>query len=349
MKFLFISNTSRIQRPYMDPAVRYRCYNPAYDLEKIGHSADVVAFANFKIDMLDNYDVLVFHKPPMNYIVEATVELVRKRGKIAIADYDDLIFDKKNALESSLYLTGRASKKSVIDIFKRNHKALCFFSHVTVSTVALAEQVRLSHPGVTVGVIHNGLNRPWVEASRLRFRKRPVPGQISYFCGTKSHDHDFQLVEDVLAEFLAEKPNASLHIVGPLEFNRSKFSEKQLRTTKAVPYEALSPLIMQSWISIAPLEDNVFNRCKSGIKFFEAGAYGVPTIASPIPDMQRFSQSDIVLAETSAQWRDGLMGFMDEENRCKSSENVKRYSLEECHSSIQTDAFLQFLEQQARS
>ncbi len=333
----------------MDPAVRYRCYNPAYDLERMGHSADIVAFAQFKIDMLDHYDVLVFHKPPMNNVVEATLELVNKRGKIAIADYDDLIFDKNNALESSLYLTGRASQKSVIDIFKRNHQALCFFRYVTVSTTALAEQVSLSHPGATVGVVHNGLNRPWVEASRLRFRRRPVVGQISYFCGTKSHDHDFQLVEDVLAEFLTEKPHISLHVVGPLEFNRSKFPAKQLRTTKAVPYEALSPLIMQSWISIAPLGDNVFNRCKSGLKFFEAGAYGVPTIASPIPDMQRFSKSDIILAETPAQWRDGLTHFMDEKNHCQASENVQHYSLEKCQSSIQTEIFLQFIEQQARS
>ena len=36
-------------------------------------------------------------------------------------------------------------------------------------------------------------------------------------------------------------------------------------------------------IFIAPLNDNVFNRCKSDIKILEAGAYGVPCICQDLP------------------------------------------------------------------
>jgi hypothetical protein len=345
MKILYVAHTRQMARPYLDPASRYRCYNPAHDLQRLGHTADVVPFSRFNLDHVDLYDVLVFHKPPLQNIVEAAVSLARARGKLAIADYDDLIFDPRNALESSLYLTGRASKKIVLDIFKRNHEALQLFSEVCVSTGALAEQVQLSNPNAQVGVVHNGLNRAWAAAALLQFRQKTIPGRISYFCGTKSHDHDFALVEDVLAEFVHKHPGCHLQVVGPLEFNRDKFPARQLLTTPAVPYEQLPGLIMQGWINIAPLGDNVFNRCKSGLKFFEAAVFGVPTIASPIPDMQRFSDSNIVLARTDADWTGGLERLIDPEVRQQVALADRRYALEKCVSTPQTQTFLGLLAQ----
>lgn len=342
MRILFITNTSRVERPYLDPAVRYRCYNFAYDLRNIGSTADVVAMPHFTLEMVRNYDIFIFHKPPLHINVEAAVALIEKQGKIAVADYDDLIFDPENALSSSLYLTGRATKKIVMDIFKRNLQALKLFKFVTVSTGPLAEQVLISHPGAIVKVIHNGLNAAWVEASRMRFSHRPVPGMISYFCGTKSHDHDFAIVEEVLAELLHQDANLTLHVVGPLQFDRSRFPRSRLRITSAVPYEDLAGLIMQSWVNIAPLENNLFNRCKSGLKYFEAAAFGVPTVASPIPDMLRFADGGIALAESADEWRDALREMVDSERRRTLSSHGRRYAMLKCLSKTQTFTAIDF-------
>jgi len=346
MKFLFISNTRRDQRPYLDPATRYRCYNPASDLERMGHVADVVPLAHFNIDQIGRYDALIFHKPSMISVVEGAVALAEKRGIPVIADYDDLIFDDRNALDSSLYLTRRASKKIVLDIFRRNHKALKYFRYVTTSTTALAEQAQISHPKCTVQVVHNGLNKAWVDAAKLRNTVHPIPGSISYFCGTKSHDHDFRIVEDILAEFLKANHLARLHIIGPLEFNKEKFPKNRLDLTAAVPYEDLPRLIMKSWINIAPLEDNVFNRCKSGLKFFEAAAFGIPSIASPIPDMQRFVGSNIELPETPIEWSASIHKLFDNHNRNNAAKQDQNYAMRNCNSASQTKILLDFINQE---
>lgn len=342
MKVLFITNTSRVERPYLDPAVRYRCYNPAYDMRKIGHTADVVAMPQFSLEMVKNYDTFVFHKPPMHITIEAAVALIEKRGKTAIADYDDLIFDPKNALSSSLYLTGRATKKIVLDIFKRNLRALKLFNFVTVSTTSLAEQVLASHPKVAVRVVHNGLNAAWIETAKMRFNSRPVPGMISYFCGTKSHDHDFSIVEQVLADLLHENASLSLHVVGPLQFNKDKFPKSQLRLTAAVPYEELAGLIMQSWVNIAPLEDNLFNRCKSGLKYFEAAAFGIPTVASPIPDMFRFSEGGIALVESAEAWHGALKQMVEPGRHKELAAHCRDFTMSHCLSMTQTTQAMDF-------
>lgn len=338
LRFLFVSNTSRVDRPYLDPAARYRCFNPASDLTEIGHLADVVSFAHFSLSMVDNYDIFVFHKPPNSNILEATLDLIKKRGKKAIADYDDLIFNEKNALSSSLFLTGRASEKIVIDIFRKNHKALMMFDHVTVSTAPLAEQAILSNKKAKVSVIHNGLNRNWIQLANKKFNAPRAEGLISYFCGTKSHDHDFKIVEDTLADILHQNSKLTLRVVGPLQFETEKFPKRQLMLVKAVPYEELPKYIMQSYINIAPLESNTFNDCKSGLKFFEAGIFGVPSIASPIPDIARFKPSGIELPETAKAWRgsfDRLLSMSSDEHEAFRLA-TKKYTEDECLSFAQT-------------
>lgn len=343
MNILFVSNTKRTGRPYLDPATRYRCYNPAADLRSLGHVADVCSLHNFRMEYVDRYDSFIFHKPPFTRDLEAALALIEKRGKQYRADYDDLIFDPKNALESSLFLTGRASEKIVLDIFERNLQALRLFSQVTVSTLPLGQEVAISSPDSLINVIHNGLSTRWIESARMRYGKRPVHGTISYFSGTRSHDHDFEMVNDLLAQYLASNRNARLRIVGPVDFDSARFPKRQLQRIEAVEYEKLPAFIMDSWINIAPLQDNLFNRCKSGLKFFEAAAFGIPTITSPIPDMQRFHTPGITLAQTSGEWLSGLETLMQEEPHEQAASVSSAYALNHCTSMTESKKLVQAL------
>jgi hypothetical protein len=47
-------------------------------------------------------------------------------------------------------------------------------------------------------------------------------------------------------------------------------------------YETYQGLLASSEISLMPLRDNAFNRCKSDLKFIEAGAHRVTALASPV-------------------------------------------------------------------
>lgn len=340
MKVLYITNSARRERPYLDPAVRYRCYNFAEVLEKHGHLVSVIHILDMKMDHIAYFDAIIFHKPPFTKNVEAAVAYAEKLKKTVIADYDDLIFDEKNALESSLFLNGRASKKIAIDIFIRNKKALNLFKIVTVSTQPLREQVEISNPGADVKIIHNGLSTIWVDRARTEILNNPTYGVIGYFSGTSSHNHDWAMVEDTIAEFINKNPKFRLKIVGPLEVNKKKFSHRSLETLKAVEYENLPRLINSCWLNIAPLENNLFNSCKSGLKFFEAGILNTPIIGSPIPDMAKFSESGLILPKSNEEWMSGLEKFIEPEFRHELAKKSYNYSKSNCIADTQLTELL---------
>ncbi|WP_431296225.1 hypothetical protein [Rahnella sp. PAMC 25559] len=330
MKVLYVTNSARRERPYLDPAVRYRCYNFAEVLRDNKNLVNVIHYQDLKMDYISYFDVIVFHKPPFTKNLQAAVAYGEKLNKNLIADYDDLIFDAKNALYSSLYLNGRASERIAVDIFKRNHKALKLFNKVTVSTTELKCQVLQSHIDADVQVIHNGMSSIWVDRASQEITNKPTYGLIGYFSGTSSHNHDWEMIEDTVSNFLQNNSQCKLRIVGPLKVDEKKFDKSSLEIIKAVEYEKLPTLINTCWVNIAPLEDNIFNSCKSGLKFFEAGILNTPTIASPIPDMARFSDSGIMLAENLSKWEEHFYMIMDKGIRNKLSEEVYEYSKVNC-------------------
>jgi glycosyltransferase involved in cell wall biosynthesis len=72
-----------------------------------------------------------------------------------------------------------------------------------------------------------------------------------------------------------------------------------------VAWDELPRLISRLDVNLAPLEDdNPFAECKSAIKYVEAGFFGVPTVASPIPDFQRAitDRTTGMLAGDAAEW-----------------------------------------------
>ena len=71
-------------------------------------------------------------------------------------------------------------------------------------------------------------------------------------------------------------------------------------------------------IALAPLEpDNIFCRAKSEIKFLEAGALGVPVIASEIgPFKDAITRGeDGLLASSTQDWSDALSSLIEQPPR----------------------------------
>jgi hypothetical protein len=68
------------------------------------------------------------------------------------------------------------------------------------------------------------------------------------------------------------------------------FSENNLITkVRKLPYTdhlELQKNISSVEVNLAPLQQNQFTYCKSVLKYFDAAATGVPTVASPTPNME---------------------------------------------------------------
>lgn len=306
-KILFITSTTRVRHPILDPSVRYRCYNHAENLAAMGIRADVIAVNLLTISQIDHYDAFVFHRPQYSNKLAAIIEAIDAQRKMRLADYDDLIFGEENAKESSIYKNEVVPEDVCSQIFQDNTTALRLFTTVQTSTPPLAEHVTRHNPSATVHVAPNGLSQRWLKMGEILSPDRTADKVwISYLSGTKSHNHDFSLVADALSQFLQMDKRAMLMIAGPLEYNDNKFPSERIVRVNFRDYWDLPALIQSTDINISPLEPTIFNSCKSGLKFFESGAFGVPTVASPIPDLNRFTHSGLLYAQEKEEWLHAL-------------------------------------------
>lgn len=346
MNILFISGTKKTDQAYLDASTRYRCYHVAEAIEPLGHRAEIVAQTSLQKTMLSRYDVYIFHRPRYDKHLKAIIQQLKYQNKLIIADYDDLIFDQETAKESPQYQTGRCSERTIERIHQENEKAFTYFDYFFCSTKPLATEVLKKKPNSHIQVIHNGLSQYWLSTQK-HYPQVVIKKQqkiLTYLPGTHSHDHDFKIVEEVLTEFIHRNPNITLRIVGDLRFNTKKFPQAQLELHPHQPYTVLPRLISDSWITIAPLKVNQFNRCKSGLKFFESAVLGVPLIATPIPDLERFHSQGLYLVKNKQEWQLALENLKKDGGYHAFRKNLQKYTLNHCMAEQQTDVMIKTLQ-----
>lgn len=347
-RVLFVSQTARTETPYLDPSVRYRCYNPAEVFEDAGILADVVAQQKLTVEMTNNYDAFVFHRPyggDPNLVT--CLNAIRKRGAVAVADYDDLIFSPEYALESSIFLNGIRDEKQTRGVFGNNYLGFTLFDSFTVSTEPLRKHVLALKGDAHVKVIRNGLSKRMVSSFVSQPSVAVYTGQIkiiSYLSGTASHDNDFKYVAEVLASFLAEHEDFRLMVAGPLAMSEKFPSECVIRMPHREYYRFFTS-IGNAYLNIAPLmPGNNFNACKSGLKFFESGIWGVPSVVSPLEDFCRFDDSQGISIENNTDgWYEALNNFADMEFRRQATEGLVSYCIEKCMATKSSMELLEFL------
>jgi len=302
----YVSETGRIDRPILDPSVRYRCFHPGEVLGKMGHTVAIYSAARFYDAPCLDYDAYVFHRPNVaRKRFSQTIGKLKFLGKTLIADYDDLIFGGEElALVSSAVKNGTLSESAAITAFGSNLEALGFFDIVSTSTKALAEKALELNPSAHVNVLHNFIPPSVLEVhdslgtsstSRSEFR-------LGYFSGTKSHNSDFPIVSDVLHKILSENRKSSLLIVGPVDLPPGISSLPNVTTLPTVDYWRLPSLMKQCSIVIAPLEETSFNSCKSRVKYLESALAGCRLVASPIPDMSEIGSDFMDFALSKNDW-----------------------------------------------
>lgn len=147
--------------------------------------------------------------------------------------------------------------------------------------------------------------------------------------GGASHYDDLKLIEGVMEIITAEFPQVKFILVGwdPGFFrvppNRREFYGF---TTDFVEYAANLSHID---IGLAPLEDNLFNKCKSDIKLLEYGVLNIPVIASYVGPYKEAIDGGFVLKTMNPKdWIKQIRKLVsDEANRRKWSKKSKELAL----------------------
>ena len=106
------------------------------------------------------------------------------------------------------------------------------------------------------------------------------------FQGGSSHFADWETCKEPLKEIFAKYPNVKLVTAGSYykgnikDFPQDRWEHSGWVDVSAHPYRMAG---LNIDIALIPLEDNLFNRCKSEIKFSEFASLKVPSLVQNIP------------------------------------------------------------------
>ena len=274
---------------------RYRCYNMAQAINQA--DSDISASYFFlqdllAIDRLSDYaDVLVLVRVRYDSDVERLIRSFRLAGKPVLYDIDDHIFTLEAtpllvaSLDQGLTRFGRVEKW--VGVVGRIRHSLQEVDGIITTTAFLADKLREQFD-VPVAVIPNFLNTEQWEYSEALRASRTAPPQdapvIGYFSGSASHNRDYQIAEEGLAHILDRYPKARLRIAGYLEPPTSldRF-QGRIDRLPFMDFLGLQKAISEVSLNLSPLQHNAFSYSKSELKYFEAAAAGVLTVASPAP------------------------------------------------------------------
>jgi glycosyltransferase involved in cell wall biosynthesis len=158
---------------------------------------------------------------------------------------------------------------------------------------------------------------------------------LGYFSGTPSHNRDFRIVEQAIAELMDADDRIVLRVVGYVEPGDAFARHRQrLEVLPLQDFLNLQRVIGATEVNLIPLQDNVFTNCKSELKYFEAAAVGTVSVATPTHVYSRVIDDGqngfLALAQS---WDTALRTVVDtpkleEVARAAADHAVERYSPE---------------------
>lgn len=334
MSLLFISHSKQQSRYFNDPSARYRCIFPACSLVHRGFEANVVHIAQATESQIMAADVVVFHRPSISERFKEVLAWAKAKPTMLLADFDDLLFAPEESGNSSAVMSGALSESVAKSLAQNYLDALEYLDACIVSTQPLAKWVRSVTSISEVHVIPNRLPQSWFfQSNVVDIHSRFAQKVLRYLPGTSHHDGDFDFIKPILTEFLNANGDVTLEVIGPLRFELPNVDEKQVRHAGAVPFDRLAALMADSWVCIAPLLDTSFNQCKSGLKFWESGLYGVPLVASQLADFDDFRCEGLLVVPTHEEWIEALTSLLDWERYQSASEAAAKSSQSVLHGS----------------
>jgi processive 1,2-diacylglycerol beta-glucosyltransferase len=212
---------------------------------------------------------------------------------------------------------------------------------IIVTTELLKE--RLSRLNENIFVVPNALDENlWGDESFAERRPGAGGRKVIGYMGTHTHDSDFMLVLEALRATLRRHAGrVELQLIGAIA-DRALLSAldglpvSTLDVGGNVEYPAFARWMVKNvkWdLAIAPLEENVFTRCKSDIKFLDYGIAGIPGIFSRGPVYGRTVRhmETGYLADNNAQsWTEGLeLLLTDDALRSGMARRAREYTLAE--------------------
>lgn len=257
-----------IAYPSPSGSAYWRLHDPFKYLRKKGMEA-FVSDEGVTEKALDWADICVLQNVVDKDAIALAYAFQQEKGKKIIVECDDLMdLNEDNPHE----LEHKVSQSK--EVFRRTMEVA---DAITTTNDYLGDKLRQINPNVLV--LPNYLD---LERWDLPKKKNNSKTLRIVWAGSLTHLKDLEMIAEPLTRICKEFPQVRLIFVGETRI-AEKFPEMQVETMLGVPFEWWPRKLneLQADISLAPLRDTEFNRCKSNIKWQEYAIAKIPGVYSP--------------------------------------------------------------------
>ncbi len=262
------------------------------------------------LDKISQADAVLIQRDFPKYLqdYERILSAARAQSKPVVYDLDDWLLElpKTHPDRVSHHYAG-----SLFPILR----AITEADVVTVSTDKLAERIHPLNENIHVlpNYIDEGL---WHLQPRQTTIDPQLPLTLVYM-GGDSHIPDFEPLVPILSEILQSYGERIVYkSIGmqPVPALRG------LPNVEAIPfqftYSAYAGFVQRQHfdIAIAPLADNIFNHCKSSIKYLEYSTLGIPGVFSRVTPYAGLITDGVngFLASDPEEWRQAIIRLIED-------------------------------------
>ncbi|CDZ93858.1 glycosyl transferase family protein [Pseudomonas saudiphocaensis] len=246
----------------------YRVIKPLNALNREGGVDGTFAWGHLSLTELERFapDTIVLQRQIDAVQIEGMRQVKAFSNAFKVYELDDYL--------PNLPLKSVHRDQMPKDILRSLRKGLGFVDRFVVSTEPLAEAFAGLHDDIRV--VENRLPTEWWKglSSRRRRGSKPRVG----WAGGVSHTGDLELIADVVKE-----------LAGEVEWVFFGMCPDKIRPYihemhVGVPIDQYPSMLasLDLDLALAPLEQNLFNECKSNLRLLEYGACGFPVICSDL-------------------------------------------------------------------
>ena len=284
LRVLYVTST-------WDAPGRYRCQHAVAQLRLDGVDANVLHVDDPRLlDAVRSYSVVVLFRLPWSERVATLVTRVREQRATLLFDVDDLLFEVgAERLLPFFRDLDPGLQDEYLALFprlRRTAEACDAFIGSTPALVRAAARIGAEaflHPNL----VSDAYVRlaPLVRLARAALRHPPT---IAYLSGSNTHDRDFASIDSVLARLFTEDRAIRLLLCGYVNLPAPlrPFGDR-ITSIPYVDWRVYPWALARARLTVAPMAViNEFTNAKSALKFFEAGIFGIPTVATPTESLR---------------------------------------------------------------
>lgn len=269
----------------------YRIELPMQGLATLGY--DTQHSERMPLSVRENPDVTIVGQRVCKPNPTITWQQLANEGRRLIFEIDDDLWDIDG---SSRTAHAFYSNPELLANLQRNIEVA---AAVTVTTEPLAERVAAWN--TNVHIVPNAVPDWLVEHSP----PQRADGTLTIgWGGSATHQMDFEQASSPLRQFLKRNLHTELHCIGVDYATWIRAPRDQTRFTPWVHGVDNFLRAIDYHIGIAPLRPHLFNQSKSALKALEAGALGIPVVASAVRPYEDYVQHDVtgLLVRRDHEW-----------------------------------------------